>query len=248
MKRLGLAALSLFLLSVFVVSGACQEVTVGVAEGDSFRYEYHITVDGDISFFAPFDDYSEYVYDFFQTWNTTDWELREVAAVSGTVITFNVTTRYVNGTVTNETVDFNLTANHDFWAVGAELDVGTHVGNSSLGDEVYIDEVIQWTYEDETRDTNTVHWIDWLGVERALWWDKQTGVLVKEWAKHHVEVIGYPEQFVTIHAWHTLTDTNRWEIPEHPTTMLLMLVLVTATITIYKQKTKKPMKQHLFRV
>jgi hypothetical protein len=233
------------MLSLTAVSGVCQEVTVGVVVGDSFMYEYHITVDGDISFYTPFDDYSEYIYDFFQTWNTTDWELREVTAVSGTVITFNVTTCYINGTVTNELVDFNLTSNHDFWAVGAELDVGAYVGNSSLGDDVYIDELIQWTYEEETRDTNTVHWIGWLGVERALWWDKQTGVLVKEWNKYHVEVIGYPEQFVTIHAWHILTDTNRWEIPEHPTTMLLMLVLVTATITVYKQKTKKSMKQRL---
>lgn len=235
MKLFGLTVLGLFLLSALAVSGLCQELAVGVEVGDYFVYDYSIDVEGELYMLTDYDP--DDVYGFFQTWNTTDWERNEVVAVSGDVITFNVTTVYVNGSETNKIVDFNVTSSHDFWVIGADMEAGEQAGTLADLDPLYIDETVQWTYEEETRDANTANWFE-LSVERSMWWDKQTGVLVKEWACFWVVNLENMEEALTLTGWHVLADTNRWVVPEFPsgTVMALVFVAVTVCVGIYRRR------------
>ena len=241
MKRVSFASLLLlFLLSAMAASGMCQELSVGVGVGDYFVYDYFIEVDGKLYLLPVTGDELD-VYGFFQTWNTTDWERREVTAVSGTVITFNVTTRYINGTETNRIVDFNMTASQDFWVIGADMEAGEQIGTSDGENPLYIDETVQWTYEEEIREAHKSDWIVHWVIEHSAWWDKQTGVLIKEWSHFSVINLEKLEENLTITAWHTLADTNRWVVPEFPTgtVMLLVFVAVIVCVDIYRRKKLK---------
>jgi hypothetical protein len=232
-KRFGLAALlSLFLLSALVGIGLCQGVSVGVAEGDYFFYDYFI--DGDqwiVSELFP------EVYEFFQTRNATDWERREVTAVSGTVITFNVTTGYVNGSEANRIVDFNMTSSHDFWVIGAELEAGEQAGTLADQTPLYINETVQVEYGDETRDVNTVRcWYEQWG-NRSIWWDRPTGALVKDGVSFGFYNLETGDEFY-VNSWQLLSDTNRWVVPEFPTgtAMALVFVAVTVCVDVYRRR------------
>jgi sulfur carrier protein ThiS len=219
------------------VSGLCQGVSVGVEVGDYFVYDYSIEVDGEFYFLLNWGDFD--AYDFYQAWNITDWKRREVTAVNGAVITFNVTTGYVNGTETNEVVDFNMTSSHDFWAIGAEMDAGEQAGTLADLDPLYIDETVQLDYEEETRDTNTASWADTDIVSwRSMWWDKQTGGLVKELVEFSTTNLENITESLTINARHVLVDTNRWVVPEFPsgTAMALAFVAVTVCVQVYRRR------------
>jgi hypothetical protein len=242
MKKIMFALLfSIFMLSVLTVPSLSQDVTVDVSVGEWFVYDYFI--DGDLwiinDYPENFTDSPDF-YDFFQTWNTTDWERREVTTVSGTVITFNVITGYINGTETNRIVDFNVTSSNDFWVIGADMEVGEHIGTLDNQDPLYIVETMQWTYEEETRDTNTVRcWYELWG-NRSMWWDKQTGVLVKEGVSFGFYNLETGDEFY-VNAWQVLSDTNRWVVPEFRsgTVMLLVFVVVTVCVDIYRRKRLK---------
>jgi len=215
--------------------------TVGVSVGDWFVYDYFI--DGDLWLINDFpEDFIEGpdIIDFFQTWNTTDWERREVVAVSEDIITFNVTTCYINGTETNKIVDFNVTSSHDFWVIEAEMEAGEHIGTLDNQDPLYIIETMQWTYKEETRDTNTAKcWYELWG-NRSMWWDKQTGVLVKEGFSFGIYNLETGDEFY-VNAWQVLSDTNRWVVPEFPsgTAMLLVFVAVTVCVDLYRRRKLK---------
>lgn len=242
MKKIMFALLfSVFTLSALTVPSLSQDVTVGVSVGDWFVYDYFI--DGDLWLIddlpESFTDGHDF-YDFFQTWNTTDWERREVTAVSGTVITFNVTTGYINGTETNRIVDFNVTSSNDFWVIGADMEAGEQVGTLDNQEPLYVDETVQWTYEEETRDVNVARCLYEMWGNRSIWWGKQTGVLVKEGVSFGMYNLETGDEFY-VNAWQVLSDTNRWVVPEFPsgTVMLLVFVAVTVCVDIYRRKRLK---------
>jgi hypothetical protein len=229
--------LLVFLLSALVVPVTCQEVTVGVAEGDWFTYLCDLEIEGNLSLLVT--EYDLNLYADLQSWNETEWERREVMAVSGTLITFNVTTHYVNGSETAETVDFNMTSSDDFWVIGANLEVGEQVGVMGIG-TLYIEETNMWQCDGETREVNEVDWYpaqdDFV---HKRWWDKQTGVLVKyefEFWQIHLDI---PNYYISLRGLYILSDTNLWVVgSEFPsaTAMALVFVAVIVCVDVYRRR------------
>jgi hypothetical protein len=70
------------------------------------------------------------------------------------------------------------------------------------------------------------------------YWDKSTGMLVED----YYEVINQTGEYLT--TWSVLsriTESNVWVVPEFPTSasILLILIVLTATIAIYKRRLLK---------
>ena len=241
MKKIVLLSFVLLLLSTAMVVTAvvAQQRIVGVNVDDWFKF-------GDITVNWSSDNPNATLPPNLEEFNETEWVLLSVKNVSGTTITFQSTRHFKNGTERIESgyldIDTGDTENMGGAAISANLEV-----NDTLytGSTVKINETVVRTYPDGVRETNHLN----VTLEESLmqyyyyrtenfYWDKPTGIVVEQ----YVEEIEQTEEYLTTYsALFRITDSSVWVIPEFPTwtSMLLILVLLTVAIAIYKRKLTK---------
>jgi len=232
-----------------VISVVAQPRIVGVNAGEWFKYG-DITVnwssnDPNATFPPPY-------WEELEGWNETEWSLSTVEDVSGTNVTFQFIYHFKNGTETTESGYIDLDTgdgNMTYMAISANLDAGDTIYTSEDHSGWQINETIVRTYPDSVRDTNHINMTSEYSMtineteyyyynSMNFYWDRESGVFVED----YFEGINQTGEYTT--TWSALsriTESNVWVIPEFPTwtPMLLVFVILTVSIIVYKQRLLK---------
>ena len=217
----------ILLLCLLCFAGAevtsAQTATPGVAKGDVFYYNMY----GHFSSSDP--DATIYVPPFEA--NNTEWVSIEITGVSGPIISHVYTLHYYNGSEDRINGKTDLTKNLNFSSGFAG--VPFCAANLSAGDKVStvqftINETLEWSYPDGTREINH---LSWTSPEDSgdCYFDRKTGVLVDMYRVHSFinpetnEVIKKADIV-------KMTSSNFWVIPEFPSFLFLLLLVVGVTV------------------
>ena len=237
MKKIMILTVVFALLTVSAFAVPSYPQTIGIAVDDWFVYEGIFTIDPSTAS-VPFQLQA------YQVWEGYDSLNRTVVAIDGTNITFeDVYTLTAGGTTTATTV-LNISAptTNQYWAIDADAVVDTQIGWGDLwlnytdpttAGTVNITDNFTWGFESDREcvihESTTAAGAT---IDRAFWWDDATGILVQAWFKAVSTDGSFVEHKIT------LTETNRWDIPEFPTgtAMLLVFVSVAVSINIYRRK------------
>jgi hypothetical protein len=239
-----LAMLSaLLLMALFVTSAVAQSRAVGVSVADWFKY-------GDIAGSWSSNDPNATIPDF--AFNETEWMTMSVQSIVGTNVTGQMTIHYSNGTEEYDEgwIDVDTGEGEEglFWLISENLNAGHTIYSSANYSTMIINETITRTYLSGIRDTNhlniTIEYQMSNGIEYYLYmsmnfyWDRTTGVLV-EWSQEYISQIDETQT-----SWSytiNITESNMWIIPEFPTwiTILPILIILTVSITLCKRRLHK---------
>lgn len=228
-------AFALFTVSAFAVPSYPQ--TIGIAVDDWFVYEGIFTINpSTASVPAQLQAY--------QGWEGYDSLNRTVTAIDGTNITFEDVYTLTGGGTSTQTTVLNISAptTNQYWAIDSDAVVDTEIGwgdvwlnytDSTTDGTVTITDTVTWGFDSDR--TCVIHESTTAAgatIDRAFWWDDETGILVQAWFKAVSNDGSFVEHKIT------LTETNLWTIPEFPTgtVMLLMFVAVAVSIDIYRRK------------
>ena len=247
-KTVLLTLVSVFLLSAMVVTSVvAQPRIVGVSVGDWFKYG-DITVNWSSN--DPNATFPPPGYEWMEMINETEWIKMTVENVSGTNITLPTLYHYKNGTeeasggyVDIDTGDGeNVTLN----IISANLDANDTVYASGYLSTWKINETIVRTYPDGVRNTNHLNMTSeqsWTSNETEyyfyhstnFYWDKSTGIIVEE-SFEDINQVG--ELLTTWSLLIRITESNVWVVPEFPTwtSILLILIVLTIAVVIYKRR------------
>ena len=239
MKKLIIATvIASFMLCAMAVPALSQ--TVGIEVGDRFTYEGYAKLTEQVGNpIAKPDWFTSWT----TPWNNTDQVNRTVTAISGTTITFSVTTTYDNGTapVTTST-DETIFSGYNRWVIGANMSIGDVIGQlGATQEDLLLSEESTWTWATGvTRNVISAGWVlvDSGGTYSNTYknhYDKATGIIV---AQELNFTLMSGSDSAKYEVYYILVDTNRWVIPEFPTgtVMLLMFVAVAVTVEIYRRK------------
>ena len=244
------------LLAMLIVTPLALERTVGVAEGDWFKYGSYI-----VSFdtnhpnitFPPFGG------GLTAEMNETEWILTEVQNVSHKTVHLRTIRHKHNGTETVETgyVEIEIgSGNRTLMAISANLGE-----NDSIYSFVHASWKINKTevrsYPDVARETNH------LNVTRITnmtyiegnctingtststlnyYWDKPTGILVE----FSYELIDHVEEYLTtLFTSYKIIDSSVWIVPEFPMQITFPLFMIMALLVtlVYRRKSIKSTSQ-----
>lgn len=211
MKR-KLSLCTALLLSFLVINAVAAEISVGVKKGDWMEYRAVFTG-------TP------------PAGHEVTWARTEVTDVQGTVINLNITTKFADGTLTNETVTLNLATGQlgDEFIIPANLNVGDSFFDKYHG-TVTISKIEERTYAGATRTV-----ISAIAAQSTYYWDKATGVLVEG-------ISEFPDY--TIHSM--LEKTNMWQpqiLGLDPVVFYALLIiaaiLILAALALFTLRRKK---------
>lgn len=242
---------SMFLLSTMAVPALSQTVTIGLNVGDWFKYEGTLALyEADEG--APFPP-NEYATDT-QTFNESDWQNYTVTSIEGNNVTFSIVTHWKNDTETTSELNEDITEGFAMEVITSGLEAGDELRPAYDWTEVFgfswiwppriLNESMMWTYESETRETNTLNWTHpplFTGstdyTTQSYWWDEETGILVRS-VTDSLSTFQYYVHYIVVNQ---LVATNRWDIPEFPTgtAMLLIFVAVAVSLDLYRRKKLK---------
>jgi len=248
-----LTLVSVFLLSEVIVTSSAQERTVGVSVGDWFKY-------GDINVSWSSNDPNATFPPPGRPWleeiNETEWMLMSVQNILYTWISFQTIKHFKDGTEKTENGSINIdtgTGDMIYRAISANLNVNDTLYTSGLGSTMKINETVARTYPDGERETNHLNMTREWNITRYIdswtingtayefinyYWDRSTGILV-EHSYEEIEEVG--EYLTTLSMSYRITESNVWTVPEFPTwtSMLLILIVLTVAIAIYKRRLLK---------
>jgi len=244
-----LTLFSVFLLSAMVVTSSAQPRTVGVTVGKWFKYG---TIDINWSSNDPNATFPPSGWEWLEDTNKTEWMLFSIVDVSGTNITFQSTSHFKNGTERIEVYFVDIDTGKDnmtYGVISANLNANDTLYTAYPYSSFTINETIPRTYPDSIRDTNlwNMTWeYSWTQNETQyyyyftenFYWDKSTGIIVEN---YFAEINQTGEYITTWSALTSITESNVWAIPEFPTwtSILLMFIVLTVAITIYKRRLLK---------
>ena len=246
------------LLSAILLPSLCQaQLTIGVQVGDWFKYEGTL-VSWEADPIVPIPP-NEYAFEVV-TFNTTDWFMYTVTDITGENVTFEVVTRWSNGTETTATMEDDMANSFTLMAIGTNLGPGDQVRPLYDWTEVFgFDWVwpprilndtkeVQWL--SETRTANVLDW--WhpplFGgdptTKQTYNWDAQTGI--QTLYETNSSGTWFSEDFLDSGLFsyvvrRVLVDSSvtGLVIPEVFTTVALMAVLITSTAAIVLQRRRK---------
>ncbi|MCW4047826.1 MAG: hypothetical protein NWE99_09775 [Candidatus Bathyarchaeota archaeon] len=177
MNKKPVLPLTVLVVLLLAAKMVCAEVSVGVQQGNWIEYE--VTFTGS----PPAD-------------HRVTWARMEVAAVQGTTINLNVTTKFANGTLFYETVTLNLETGQlgDDFIIPANLNIGDTFLDQYHGN-ITINGAEERSYAGATR---TVVYAS--TAQNIYYWDKATGILVEG-------ISEFPNY--AIHS--TTSKTNMWQ-------------------------------------
>jgi hypothetical protein len=220
----------LFLLCFSIIGNACAQASVGVAEGDTFTYDFSAYFRSDNAS-APIP--MQLVLD-----NETQWLRFTITGVVNLTVSYSVLQHLVNGTeATSESYADLATGEGGFPIIASNLGYNATLYPSYTSVSPIVNETLNRTYQGVQRtinhvssnDTQTDSYID-------AYFDQTTGMPVELHVTFAASADGNAEYV------YELIDSNIWTIPEFPTTLMLTLIAIStlAGALIYK----KTLKQH----
>ena len=219
---------------MIVQLGFAQTRTVGVSEGDWFKYGLDLDWDYDLDE-AP----EDFIFEDFLEGDIITLTIQDV---SGTNVTGQFTIQYENGTEKVLTGSIELvTGEGDLrnWLISANL-----VANNPLY-ETEIDETINETitqiYPWGSRQTNELVYSynfssgeDYSALNLGFYWDQEIGILTEMSIEAQLKQNG---TFIDGSASLMLNEMNHENIPEFSqSAFILIIVIVTLTISTFKLK------------
>ncbi len=238
------ATTSLFLLILsFTIIGIAQaqNVTVGVHDGDTFKYNLTFLWTSSIPGQIP-------PQNLIQS-NQTDYFQIKVTQAVGTTVQYEWRWRFLNGTEVNNTeiteVSTGLTGSTYIFA--ANLTSNGPLFPSATDMPWMINDTQFRTYPDGSyRTTNHIE-VNRTDIDGEQWsymnlyFDQQTGVMVEAFLTDVYTTT--PTQTTTRHL--LLKESSVWTVPEFPPTLILPFVMVGAVTVALLYKKKHPMQQNV---
>jgi hypothetical protein len=247
-------ALLCFAAVTTAITTQAQTPRIGVSVGDTFRYDFIIT-------FTSL--YGDPTPDYLIADNQTSWIDLTVTEISATTITFDMKTRYRDGTeVSNVTIcDIDTGENKGGPPfIDANLKKGDLI-NPKADSAWYINQTETRGYKDSTRETNLIEFQDSAVFEEigdylsvlSYWFDKTTGAPVE-----YISASAYGGMIMGIES--KLISTNLWEVGEHVQTetnppessinmiaiagLIIAIVIVIGVVIVFRKKhtTQTPTK------
>jgi hypothetical protein len=200
-------ALLCFAAVTTVMTTQAQTPRVGVSVGDTFRYDYIVTYSS---------MYGDPVPDELIPENQTAWVDMTVTKISGTIITFDMKTRYRDGTeianVTTCDIDTGETSLGGPPFIDANLNKGDMI-NPGADTAWYINQTETRDYKDSARETNQLQFQDSAVFEEIgdflsvldYWFDRATGAPVE-----YTSAVAYGGIIIARES--KLISTNIWEV------------------------------------
>jgi len=237
-KTVLLTLFLMFLLSALIVTSSAQERELGVNVGDWFKYSgFDVNWSSGVPNATVPSDVEEL--------NEVEWMKATVVSVIGTNVTSQRVVHFRNGTEAafDSWIDVD-TGDGDyvvpFFPISANLDVNDTPWSGEYFSDFRINETVIRTYLDGARETNYINmtWVDdipWDYVTWIVYWDRPTGVPVEIFYEH--EDFGGEHLLWVVR----ISESNVWIITEFPTwtSMLLILIVFTVAIAIYKRRLLK---------
>ena len=227
-KRALLISFSLLLSALmFVQLSFAQARTVGIAEGDWFKYGFTFEYDGELNVTAEEFPFSEFL--------EGDMFTLTIQDISGTNVTGQFTIHYGNGTEQNQTGSVDIVTGEGEmrnWLISADLNVNDSIYTSEVNER--INETSPQPYPWGSRETNHLMYSynyssgeDFSELNLDMLWDQELGILTELSFEAEVQQNGtYMEAYA---AW-ILTETNSEQLPEFTQPALILAIVVTATI------------------
>jgi len=222
----GVSAIILLLfLSCFVGAKgtSAQNLTHGVAEGDVFYYTLY-------GHFSSSDPNAVIHVPPFEA-NNTDWVRIEITDVSGPVISHVYTLHFCNGSEDRISGQTDLTSSLDFNS--DFLGVPICPANLSAGDivpavKLKVNETLLWSYPSGKREINHLSWNSSEDYGDC-YFDKKTGILVDLYRVHSF-VNPDANEIIKKADVVKMTSSSLWVIPEFPTFLFPLLLIIAVTI------------------
>lgn len=242
-EKIWYTVLAVFLLTTSTATSAiAQTRTVGVSQGDQFKY-------GNINVEWNSDNPNATIHSSLKDMNHTEYISIFVKDVSGTNVTCEMTQHFQDGTEDTEQgyidVDTGNASNLTFLPfpfISAGLQKNDSIYTSEYYAEGYINETVTRTYPDGTRETNHLNITSEYSGEQQyryladnFYWDKPTGTLVEVTETSIHESGGYTNSYsISV----KITQSNKWTIPEFPPRLIIPLLLTATLITTILTKRK----------
>jgi hypothetical protein len=219
---------------LFVQLGVAQVGTVGVSEGDWFKYGFSFNCDSELNITSeefPFADFLE-----------GEFVTLTIEEISGTYVTGQFTIHFENGTEQFQSASVDLTTGEGDlrnWLISSNLNANDSLYASEVDEK--INETLTQTYFLGSRETNHIVYSyhfssgdDYSDLSADMFWDREIGILTKLSFEAEVQLNGTS---MDASAFLVITESNIEDIPEF-TQPILILILFTLTplILILKKR------------
>jgi len=227
---------STLLMLALVAAAQAQPGTVGVVASNTFTYGVTASWSSNDPSASPPTSW--------QNVNETQWMQVAVDEVSGTNITGETITHYVNGTETirDGWVDlYSGTGSLAFFIISANLVKGDWI---YLLATATVTDIVPRTYSGGARNTDYLSLNSSSGTQTVygdFYWDEPTGALV-EFLQKTVTQNGAYTTTSTTH--YQITGSNVWTVPEFSTwapPVITLIAVTSAAVIVAKQKRLRPL-------
>ncbi|KON33173.1 hypothetical protein AC477_01835 [miscellaneous Crenarchaeota group-1 archaeon SG8-32-1] len=241
--KLFLISFTLLLSSIMIVQlGIAQVRTVGVSEGEWFKYGIELDWNYELE-----ESPEDFIFTDFLEGDIITLTIQDV---SGTNVTGQFTIHYENGSerILNGSVDLT-TGEGDLrnWLISANLNANNPLYETEI-DET-INQTVSQSYPWGSRQTNQLLYSynfssgeDYSSLNLGFYWDQEIGILTELSLEAEMQQNGtLMDGSVSL----ILTESNQQNIPEFPTIILVLLfILVTLLAIIYEKYTSRNKLAH----
>jgi len=247
--------LSVLLLCGILLPSLCQaQLTVGVQVGDWFKYEGTLVLwEAGPSIPIPPNEYATEVV----TYNTTDWFMYTVTDITGENVTFEIVTRWSNGTETTETLVDDMPNSFTLMVIGTNLGPDNEVRPAYDWTELFgfewiwparkLNDTIEVQWLSETRTANVLDWWHpplFEGMEpstRQVYnWDAETGIqTLYETHSNNTDFMTGEDYNYIVRRVLVDSSIEGLVIPEVFTTAVLLVMLSASTISFVLYRRRK---------
>lgn len=250
MKKTYLSILIIIFSSLIVTqTNFVKALSPGVSPGNEFIY--------DIKFFHESTNKSAIIPNSILDINKTDYFKVTITQVEQNEVSIQTTWRFINGTEIEGSGTKNLengATSGDFWAIiGSNLNAGDRLHPMGF-DRIFINDTLTKNYElGGNRETNLIDLSYTFYDEEdpslfytefsETYFDKQTGMLVEL-----IEKAIFPEPLTTESLTWKLVDTNVWVVPEFPSTLILLIFMISSIFGLIIIKMKNKNSTNIFSI
>ena len=236
MKKILFVVLFSVLMLSALAAPALSQVTIGIGVDDRFVYEGTVESTREGGYVATPDWLNNWIV----LWNNTEWIKRNVTAINDQTISFDILTRYENGTEVPSTQDETIGEGYSRWVIGTDTEEGDQIG-TLFGEStpLLVNGTITIEYGDDERETL---WAGWNALSSGQYfaaycnyYDKEFGIIVKQTV---TAVVMSGEATLTVNIVNELVETTCWVIPEFPTGLMMLFAFVALAVCVdlYRRK------------